>query len=179
MAAPPGPPSFVAGSGPEPPDFNNLIQAPLLFCTAKTVLRVAQPTGGQSVSGGGYTSPVQFTQVLEDPYSGWSAVATGSQPAYSYLVPYDGWYDITLVIACGNVTGHLEPAIEISNTTTFELAAVAVGGSTPPISTGSVKAGLIGGLDYVTARIASSVAATTSGSAPGRNCAMEIVYTGE
>lgn len=174
---PPQPPAFIAGFGPKPADMSALITVPLAFCAQRTVLRVGQPSGGQSLTASSYTT-IQYT-AIEDPYSGWSTTATGSQIAYSYLVPYDGMYEITICAAVNAVTGHIEPVVQVSSNLLYELGAASLNGTTAGIVTSSVRVALLGGLDYVTGRIWSSVAATTASAGLSRGCSMEIVYVGQ
>ena len=174
---PPASPVFPAGYGPLPADFDGWVQTPMAFVTKRTVLRVAQPAGGQSLGGSAYTV-IQFPAAAEDPYGGWSTTATGAQPAWSYLAPYDGWYEITICVSVAAVNAHLEPTIQISGNIVYELGAAAVSAANAGIVTGSVRVALLGGLDYVTGRAWSSAAATTSAGI-SRECSMEIVYSAQ
>jgi hypothetical protein len=113
----------------------------------------------------------------EDPFGGWSTVATGSQVAWSYLAPYDGLYEVTICVSVAAVNTHLEPAVQVSGNVLYELGAAAVSTANAGIVCGSVRVALVGGLDYVTGRAWTSAAATTSAGI-SRQCSMEIVCTG-
>ena len=175
---PPQPPAFIAGFGPKPADMSTLITTPLAFCAQRTVLRVGQPSGGQSLTASTYTT-IQFPTPLEDPYSGWSTTATSSQIAYSYQPPYDGLYEITICAAVNAITGHVEPVIQVSSNLLYELGAASLNGTTAGIVTSSVRVAMLGGLDYVTGRIWTSATATTASAGLSRGCSMEIVYAGQ
>ena len=176
--SPPVIPSFPAGYGPLPTDFNNWVPVPLGFCTQKTTLRAAQPSGGQALTASSYTV-IQFPAPAEDPYSGWSTTATANQPAWSYLAPFDGWYEVTLCISAGAVSTVLEPAVQVSGATIYELATVIGSTANAVMVTGSFRFPLIGGLDYVQGLAWSSAAAATSTTGVSRECSIEIIYVSE
>lgn len=176
--APPSVPSFPAGYGPLPTDLNNWVSVPLGFNTAKTTLRVAQPSGGQALGASAYTT-IQFPAAIEDPYSGWVVSATSQQPAWSYLAPYDGVYEVTVCVSVGAVVTLLEPVVQVSGNVIYEMAACNGTSANAPMITGSVRVALVGGVDYVQGLAWSSAAATTSTTGVSRECSMEIVYVGE
>jgi hypothetical protein len=173
-AAPALPPSFLAGYAPEPSDFDNWIQTPFSFLTERVVARIWQTGSGQSMVGGSYNA-LFLNTVLEDPYGGWSTVGSGSQVPYSYLVPYDGWYNVTIIGAIAAVAAHLEPCLTLSGVTLYEMG----GGSTPASQVGviaaNIKIACIGGLDYIAPTLWCSANATTSVT-PGRNSAIQITW---
>jgi len=174
-AAPVAVPSFLAGYAPAPSDFDSWIQTPFAFATGKVVFRGQQTNTGQSLSSGTYTV-IQLNSILEDPYGGYSSVATSAQPAWSWLAPYDGWYEVTVTVSILNVAAHLEPALLLSGTTQYEAGAASTPASpSAGIVCAPIRVPMIGGLDYVQPQAWISAAATTEVGA-GLNPVMEIAW---
>jgi hypothetical protein len=167
-------PNFTAGYAPAPSDFNGWVQAPFAFLTARTNVRVWQTGSGQTLTSGGYTV-LALNTVLEDPYSGWSATATSSQAANSWLAPYDGWYDVTVTVAVASAAVHLEPALLLSGVTQYEVSAASTPSGQDGLVCATIRVPMIGGLDYIQPEAWCSAAVTTS-TALGRNCALEITW---
>jgi hypothetical protein len=126
----------------------------------------AKRAATQTLPGGSFAL-LQYDTVLEDPYSGWSSVSTGSQPAYSWLCPAGagGWYEASLTLQC---------ASQGSGTTNQLLAAVALNGSlwqygsddwavasAPSGCSGPVQVPMLPG-DYVQAWVFVTTAVSTS-----------------
>jgi hypothetical protein len=86
-------PVFRAGYAPVQADFTSWIQDTLGFLTDGVVFRARQTTA-QALSGA--TNYMQYQAIDEDPYSGWSAAETPGQPAYSWIAPVTGLYEITV-----------------------------------------------------------------------------------
>jgi hypothetical protein len=98
----PAVPAIPAGWHPVQADFNAWVNNSYPFFTQQPVFRATR-TAAQSLTVTTYNL-IQLDTVAEDPYSGWSSVATGSQPAYSWLCPdgYAGWYEATLTATTGS-----------------------------------------------------------------------------
>jgi hypothetical protein len=145
-------PSFIAGSGPQAADFDSWIQAPFTFLTSKVVFR-AQRQAAQSLSGAAFTL-MQYDTILEDPYGGWSATATGSQPAWSWLAPAgcSGWYEVTMTAFTANpgTTSDLLVAVLYMDGSAYLQASAEWGADGHAAgSCGSVPVALYGGQDYI------------------------------
>lgn len=90
----PAVPQIPAGWQPVQADFTAWVTNPFSFLAQPACFRgqlqAAKPLSGWTLA--------QLDTVLEDPYSGWSATSTGSQPAFSWLCPAGcgGWYDATV-----------------------------------------------------------------------------------
>lgn len=89
-------PQVPAGWKPVQADFDLWVTNSFSFLSQPANFR-AQRAAAQALSASAF-SILQFDTVLEDPYSGWSAVSTGSQPAWSWLCPAGcaGWYEASL-----------------------------------------------------------------------------------
>ena len=89
-------PGIPAGWKPVQADIDLWVTNSFSFLAQMPVFR-GQRAATQSLSGGSF-STLQLDTVLEDPYGGWSATATGSQPAFSWLCPAGcaGYYEATL-----------------------------------------------------------------------------------
>jgi hypothetical protein len=159
--APPIIPAFTAGYTPLPADFTQWVRRSLGYCTNKIAFR-AQATVGQSLSAATWAALV-FGSVLEDPFGGWSATATGSQAAASWLAPYTGWFRVTWRYCVSAVSAFLDAGIGVSGVNpTYEAEGCTVPASLPGGAGGSVVVPMIGGADYVQALARSSVNATTA-----------------
>lgn len=171
-------PQVPAGWNPVQADFDLWVTDSFSFLSQAPVFR-AQHAGGQSLTGGSFNLQ-HFDTVAEDPYGGWSAVATGSQPAWSWLCPAGcgGWYEASLSAQC---------ASQGAGTTNQLVAAMALNGSlwqygtndwapasAPSGSSGPVQVPMQPG-DYVQMWVfvnASASTPTTAGQLP----AMELAW---
>jgi hypothetical protein len=180
--APPPVPVFPAGYFPETADFTGWVQNPFSFLAGGVVFRGQQEvSGGQALSGSSYTI-IAYDTIPEDPYGGWSATVTASQPANSWLAPWTGSYEVTVytstasaaiwvasgaLLSGGAVTGVLQGEAVLAPSGTF-------GGS---CATFTVQ--LTGGADYIQGAAIVSAASSTVTSSPGRYPSMEITYVSE
>jgi hypothetical protein len=170
MTYPPPPvPVFPAGYGPLPADFNTWIQAPFGFLTAQTVLRVQQSAAQGPFSTTSFNT-ITFNTVLEDPFSGWNA------SSHKYVVPFTGWYEITLGYSISTINTITEGVIYITGTTQYELSEITNVSSTEGGGGASIILPLIGGEDYVQGQLWTSAASSIDVSAAGRLPWMEIVF---
>ena len=145
-------PNFIAGSGPVPATFNTAVQAPFTFLTSKVVFR-AQRQAAQALSGAAFNL-MQYDAVLEDPYGGWSATATGSQPAWSWLCPAgcSGWFEISLTAFTANpgTTSDLLATVIYLDGSAYLQASAGWGADGHGAgSCGAVPVALYGGQDYI------------------------------
>lgn len=170
--APIGPPSlpvFPPGYGPVAEDFENWVQQSLGYCCTGTVFR-AEQHATQAISASTFT-PIAYDTVLEDPFKGWSAVATSAQPAYSWLVPWDATYRITfryLQNSLSALHGH-DPAFGISGTVPAQ-----EGGAVPGAGgDATMLLPLIAG-DYVQFLAWCNVSMNTSAGGAGQYASVEI-----
>jgi hypothetical protein len=173
-------PVFPAGTAEIPQAMNTLIQAPFTFVTGKVMLR-AQQSASQSIAGA--TTLIHFgataTDILEDPYGGWSATLTATQPAWSWLCPVGatGWYEVTSTAfaGAGGATDQIQTLIFRSGTlyrtsaTTWAASSINTGVS------GSVLVPLAGGLDYIQGYINTSYSTNTTATA-GQLPTLEIAW---
>jgi hypothetical protein len=95
-------PQIPAGWRPDQADMDLWVTDSFSFLTRPAVFR-AQLAGTQALTGGSFNL-IHLDTVLEDPYSGWSATATSSQPAFSWLCPAGagGWYEASLAAFTAN-----------------------------------------------------------------------------
>lgn len=173
----PAVPRVPAGWRPGKADFDLWVTRPFSFL-AQAAYFAAQLTGGQGLTGGNLNI-VHFDTVTEDPYGGWSATATGSQAAWSWLCPPGcaGWYEVTLRAFTGNqasTTAQVVPALAL-NGSLWQYGgggwAASGGDSGAP---GSVQVPLSPG-DYVSALILPSVT-TTAPTTAGQLASMELAW---
>ena len=170
----PAPPQIPAGYGPLPADMTAWITTPFSFLAGATLFR-GQLQGSQALSG---WTLAELDTVLEDPYGGWSATATGSQAAWSWLCPAgcSGWYEITLTGIANNQTGTAQvwTALYVDGAA-YQVASGDLGNTaTSAGSSGTIAVPLLAG-DYVSMYIYTTSAVSTPATA-GRYSSMEIAW---
>jgi hypothetical protein len=135
-------PQVPAGWQPAQADFTTWITSPFSYLSQPAAFR-AQLTTAQALTGGVFNK-LQYNSILEDPYGGWSATATGSQPAYSWLCPAGcaGWYDVTMAGFAASQSG----STEITTTCVFLNGSLWLYASEDWASNGSTVSGTSGNL---------------------------------
>jgi hypothetical protein len=152
---PAGGPVLPAGLSPHgdqlTADLNNLITNPISFLAAGIFARLRQASGTQTLTASA-TNVISYDTVDEDPYSGWSATATGTQAAHSWQPPAgcSGWYWVHVSVSLGTVPADsvLRPVVLVTGTPQFALE-TAKAPSAPMIISGSALVYMLGGADYV------------------------------
>jgi hypothetical protein len=167
--SPPAVPQFATGYGYLPSDFDNLIQVPLTFLTTGIIFR-AEQHAGQALTGGSNTV-IQYNTILEDPYAGWSATA------YTYTVPYTGWYEIT-VTGTMTVTGTPIEVLIKTPESTISGGAHPVLASYPGMASCSQTLPLTGGEDTVQGVTLVSTSTNTN-TVNGRYSTIEISFVSQ
>jgi hypothetical protein len=174
----PAVPQIPAGWKPVQADFNLWVGNSFSFLSQPANFR-AQLTVGQALTGGAF-SVIDFDSILEDPYGGWSASGTGSQPAFSWQCPAGagGWYDITISgfgASQGSGTANQLATGLMLNGSLWQLGSDdwAVP-SAPSGSSGTVQVPLLPG-DYVQAAVFATVG-TTAPTTAGQLPAMELCW---
>jgi hypothetical protein len=173
-------PQIPAGYAPFPADLNAWVTTPFTFLATKAVFR-GQLQGAEALSAGSPTL-AKLDTVPEDPYSGWSATATASQAAWSWLCPAgcSGWYEVTLtaLTASQGVASSAVGAELYVDGSLYQQASMSQGvNGNSSGSEGSVLVPLIGGSDYLQMYIYSLDAVNTPALA-GRYPSMEIAWIG-
>ena len=174
----PSVPQIPAGYGPFPADMNAWITAPFTFLSTKAMFR-GQLQGSQAL-GANANTLAKLDTISEDPYGGWSATATGSQPAWSWLTPpgCGGWYEITLtaLTASQGATPSAVGAVLFVSGSEYQVASMSPGvnGNTSG-SAGPVLVPLTGGVDWLQMYIYSLEAVSTPATA-GRFPSMEVSW---
>ena len=175
---PPPLPAFLAGYTPQQADFGNWVQNSFGYITGQIMFR-AQQAVAQSISATTFTA-VTFDTVLEDNFSGWTTVPVTypsfTQPAYSWLAPYTGWFRVTFRFTCTSSVKWLDAAVSVSGASPGEEAGGVLTPLAQPGGAGcSVIVPLIGGTDYIQCLAWSSTSATTIVANPGVYSYAEIV----
>lgn len=171
-------PQIPAGWAPLAADFTTWVTTPYTFLTSKVLFR-GQLQGSDPLSAGVYTL-AKLDTVLEDPYSGWSATATGSQPAFSWLAPSgcSGWFEVTLTgMTANQASGSAQcgAALYVDGSIYQQAAFSWANNGNTSACSGSVQVPLLGGSDYVQMYIYSTIAVNTPATA-GRYPDMEIAW---
>jgi hypothetical protein len=170
-------PVFPAGYAPAQADLTAWVTGSFGFASTGVVLRAIQQAA-QSLTGGS-PNTLEFGattgDILEDLYHGWSHTATGSQPANSYLVPYTGWYEVTISACNQNTAMWAAAGVQVSGGTAESLSSI----PTPSGNAGGACASLIipatGGIDYIQA-IALPSASVSTATSTGLLTSLEIAY---
>lgn len=102
-ATAPRPPYWLAGSIPQPTDFNNHINNDITFLSKRPVFRAYQSLV-QSIPGTATSTILTLDIVLEDTYSGWTSGASNK-----YTSQVDGFYLVvaTYVSSGGSGAGNM------------------------------------------------------------------------
>lgn len=173
----PAVPGIPAGTFPVVNDFTTWVTSPFAFCSTGTVFR-GHRAAAQSMSGGFYNL-MSLDTIDEDPFGGWSAVSTGSQPAFSWLCPVacPGYYEADLS-GFTNSQGGTGDVTVTSLWLNGSLWSVASGDWAPSSvdsgSNGTVQVPLVGG-DYVQMLVFTTVSVSTPTTA-GQLPSMELSW---
>lgn len=143
-------PQIPAGWDATQADFDSWVTTPFSALASppgfRGELHAATPLSG--------TVLAPLDTVLEDPYGGWSAVATSAQAAHSWLCPegWTGWYDVSATgawTAGGDATEVMHAHLYLNGT----VWARGGTGWMPPGRAGGSSGGyivpLVGGQDYL------------------------------
>jgi hypothetical protein len=179
MTLPPAPavPQIPAGWKPVQADMDSWVTTPFSFLAAPAVFRGQLQAAGTAASG---WRLMQLDTVLEDPYTGWSATLTASQPAFSWLCPAgcSGWYEVSVTGHTANQGGAADTAavaVYLDGSLYSEAAALQAPNGTPSGCSGAVMVPLLAGIDYLQMFLfstASVAAPATAGQFP----TMEIAW---
>jgi hypothetical protein len=171
---PPALPVFPAGYGPQQADFGNWVQASFGYITDLAVYRGIQ-TISQSIGSATFTV-ITYDTLLEDDFGGWSPAPTSSQPAWSWLAPFTGWFRVSFRVSCAAGSHWLDAAVSVSGANPGqETTGVLAPSAQPGGAGGSVIVPMIGGTDYVQILLWASTSVTTQVSIPGLQSYVEIV----
>lgn len=175
----PAVPQIPAGYAPIQADMDSWITTPFTFLTSKAVFR-GQRQAAQPLSGSSTPNLIQLDTIPEDPYGGWSATNTGSQPAWSWLCPAgcSGWYSVSVTAMTapqGLATSSVAGQLWVSGSLWAETSVSWGVNANTSGSSGGTEVPLLGGTDYVQMFIASSAAVSTPTNA-GRFPEMEIQW---
>jgi hypothetical protein len=169
-------PQIPAGWYPNQADFDTWITHPISFLSQPANFR-AQHQAAKALSG---FTLIPCDTILEDPYSGWSATSTGSQPAFSWLCPAgcSGWYEATLSGFTANQGGSSDQVVTAIylNGSIWQYGSDdwAVNGGDAG-SSGATMGPLRGGFDYVQLYVFSTASVSTPAVA-GQFPALELQW---
>ena len=170
-------PSPPAGYGPLQADMDSWITTPMSFVASPTVLR-AELHAATAWSAGSFTLAPMDT-ILEDPWGGWSATLTASQPAFSWLCPAgcSGLYEVSMTAWTtspgATSTDQVQCVLYVDGSNYAQASAGwGVNGSASG-SCAQVQVPLIGGADYLQMYVFSTAATTATGTA-GQYTTMDI-----
>lgn len=168
-------PFFPAGYGPSPGDMGSWIQGSFAALTVPALFRGEQ-TVAQALTAG-MVNPLSIDTVLEDPTGGWSQVAVaGVQPAFSWLAPLTGWYEVTITCSITAAALWCAGAVEVSGGAPIYGELAQTDGSSEGGCTASFIVPCYGQVDYVQAGPYTDTNVNTDVSAPGRYPGIEIAY---
>ena len=90
----PSVPDFIAGYGPQQSDFQGWWVNAAAFFQQRVIFRAVQASSATTLPSSGAVVTIAYDDILEDPYSGWSATS------YNWTAPlgYSGWYQVTVTV---------------------------------------------------------------------------------
>jgi hypothetical protein len=145
-------PGIPAGYGPVQADMDAWITTPFSFLASPTVLR-AEQHAAVALTAATFTL-VPLDTIDEDPWGGWSATSTGSQPAHSWLCPAgcSGLYEVTMTAFTnnpGSSTDQVQAVLFVDGANYQQAGAGwGVNGHATAI-TATVQVPLVAGADYL------------------------------
>lgn len=172
-------PAPPAGYAPVQADVDSWITTPFSFLASPTVLR-AELHAATTWNAAAFTLAPLDT-ILEDPWGGWSATLTASQPAFSWLCPAgcSGIYEVSLTAWTtspgSTLTDQVQAVLFVDGSNYMQASAGwgVSGGQSG--SCASVQVPLVGGVDYVQFEVYST-AATAAPATAGRYPTMDIAF---
>ncbi len=168
-------PVFLAGTGPAATDMNTFWYQTASFLQNRIVLRVSQTTTATSLPSAGTQTTIEFDDVLEDPYSGWSS------SSHSWTPPsgYSGWYECTFTLRTVTLANLVDLSGVIIAAGTAYDTKIAQGQSNAGAGVcASVTAYLVGAQDSVSAagRLLNSSSAVNTSLTSGQQSTLEVVW---
>lgn len=177
LPAPPVP-QVPAGWRPDQADMDLWVTDSFGFLAQAPVFR-GQLAAAQALTGGSFNVQ-HLDTIAEDPYGGWSATATGSQPAMSWQCPAGagGWYEATLTAQCASqgagTANQLVATLALNGALWMYGADDWAVASAPSGSNGPVQVPMLPG-DYVQMWVFTSASVSTPTTA-GELPAMELAW---
>jgi hypothetical protein len=176
----PSVPDFLAGFGPQQSDMESLWVTAAAFFQQKVVFRATETVTATTLPSAGTTTAIGFDNIIEDPYSGWSATNENWTPPLGY----SGWYLVTLTVwvtAPGAtetvLVPHLAGAAAGNAVDGYPLTCIVL-----PNGASGAEAYwyvyLVGGSDAIAgaAAILNSSSSVTTDLTAGQNSSMEIIW---
>lgn len=180
MTAPvvPAVPQVPAGWYPVQADFTAWVTTPFSFLASPVVFRGELHAATSWTAATATLAPLDT--IDEDPWGGWSATSTGSQPAFSWLCPAgcSGLYEVTLTASTTNPASMTD---QVQAILYLDGSAYMVGGEGWGVNghesgvSGQVQVPLIGGVDYLQMYVYST-AGTSAPATAGQYPMMEIAW---
>ena len=162
-------PSFPAGYGPVPTDFDSWVQAPLAALTSRVVFRAAK-TNSQTLAAGNNT--IQFNSIIEDPFSGWNATT------YTWTPPaaWSGTYIVRAgIVTGGTAGGRIGVLIGLNGSALYTLDTTWTSPSIANAACGEAPVQLVGGQDQVSI-LGYSTVGVNVGTPAGEQCTVEVTW---
>jgi hypothetical protein len=143
-------PVFPAGYQPQQADFLGWWYQTAAFMQNRIVFRADQATTATTLPSSGAPTLITYDNVLEDPYSGWSA----GTHLWTPPAGYSGWYHVTITVRIANngALVDLRPMLAGTYTYTLGLAQTANISSSSAGASGTYRVYLIGGQDGIGAQ---------------------------
>jgi hypothetical protein len=171
---PPVVPVFPAGYAPQATDFNTWWYQTGSFLQNRVVFRASQTTTATSLPDTGSAVTIAYDNVIEDPYSGWSA----STHLWTPPAGYSGFYQATITLRIVQPASlvFIEPRLAGTYTTT--LAAVQGQSNAGAGVSGTFTVYLVGGQDTLgaEAQLLNSGSNLNTSLTAGQQSSLEIVY---
>ena len=177
----PSVPDFLAGFGPQQSDWQSLWVNAAAFFQQRVIFRATQSGTATTLPSSGSITTITYDNILEDPYSGWSA----STHRWTAPAGYSGWYQVTVTVwvtAPSSAQVVLEPYVQTTAAASniaqgYPLTAV-VTGTSAAAAEGTFYPYLTGGLDavYGAAAIKNASASVSTDLTAGTQSSLEICW---
>lgn len=176
-------PDFIAGFGPQQPDFQNLWVNALAFFQQRVIFRATQTTTATTLPSSGAVTTIAYDNILEDPYGGWSA----STHKWTAPAGLSGWYQVTVTVWVAPpaalqvvLSPYVGGSAAYNPNSGVELAGVTVPTAIAAGVEGTWALWLTGGQDatWGAGAIANSSSNVLTSLTAGQNSSIEIVWLG-
>jgi hypothetical protein len=170
----PAVPDFIPGYGPQQSDMQTLWVNPATFFRTRVVFRATQATTATTIPDSGAYTTIAYDNILEDPYSGWSA------SAHKWTAPagYSGWYLATMCVFIASAANNDILAANIGGSPQVEPAAASAQSNAAGGAVAANYAYLTGGQDALwgTAALLNASASVSTSLTAGEQSSLEIIW---
>jgi hypothetical protein len=170
----PSVPDFIPGYGLQQADFQTLWVNPATFFRTRVVFRATQANAATTLPDTGAYTVIAYDNIIEDPYSGWSA----STHKWTAPAGYSGWYLATMCVYTGASANNDILAANIGGSPQTEPATAVALGTGAGGTVAANYAYLVGGQDALwgTAALLNASSSISTSLTAGQQSSLEILW---